>query len=51
MRQRRLLELMADYNIDLQYHPNKINVVSDNLSTKPMMIFLMQQKCLRRLDI
>ena len=35
MRQRRWLELMADYNIDLQYHPRKINVVPDALSRKP----------------
>jgi len=32
MRQRRWLELMADYDIDLQYHPGKVNVVSDALS-------------------
>ena len=34
MRQRRWLELMADYDIDLQYHPGKVNVVSDALSRK-----------------
>ena len=34
MRQRRWLELMADYDIDLQYHPGKINVVPDVLSRK-----------------
>ena len=27
MRQRRWLELLADYDIDLQYHPGKVNVV------------------------
>jgi len=27
--------LMADYDIDLQYHPGKVNVVPDALSRKP----------------
>ena len=47
MRQRRWLELMADYDIDLQYHPGKVNVVSDALSRKPgacMMMQITQQK-------
>jgi len=35
MRQRRWFELMANYDIDLQYHPGKINVVPDALSRKP----------------
>jgi hypothetical protein len=35
MRQRRWLELMADFDIDLQYHPGKANVVPDTLSRKP----------------
>ena len=34
MRQRRWLELMADYDTDLQYHPGNINVVPDTLSRK-----------------
>jgi len=34
MRQRRWLELMADYDIDLQYHLGKVNVVPDALSRK-----------------
>jgi len=34
MRQKRWLELMADYNIDLQYHPGKVNIVPDALSRK-----------------
>ena len=25
---------MADYDIDLQYHPGKVNIVSDALSRK-----------------
>ena len=35
MRQRRWLELMADYDIDLQYHPGKDNTVPDALSRRP----------------
>jgi len=35
MRQRRWLKLMTDYDIDLQYHPGKVNVVPDALSRKP----------------
>ena len=47
MRQRRWLELMADYDVDLQYHPGKINVVPDALSRKAeayMNMQLTQQK-------
>ena len=41
MRQRRWLELMADY-VDLQYHPGKVNVVPDALSRKPGICMVMQ---------
>ena len=34
MRQRRWLELMKDYDITIQYHPRKANVVADALSRK-----------------
>ena len=47
MRQRRWLELMADYDIDLQYHPGKANVVPDALSRKPegcLALMITQQK-------
>ncbi|GJZ72853.1 reverse transcriptase domain-containing protein [Tanacetum coccineum] len=34
MRQRRWLELLADYDCDIRYHPGKANVVADALSQK-----------------
>jgi hypothetical protein len=34
MRQRRWLELIKDYNLEIQYHPGKANVVVDALSRK-----------------
>ncbi|GJW98846.1 putative reverse transcriptase domain-containing protein [Tanacetum coccineum] len=34
MRQRRWLELLADYDYEIRYHPGKANVVSDALSQK-----------------
>jgi hypothetical protein len=34
LRQRRWLELIKDYNLDIQYHPGKANVVVDALSRK-----------------
>jgi hypothetical protein len=34
MRQRRWLELIKDYDMSLQYHPEKANVVADALSRK-----------------
>ena len=32
MRQRRWIELIKDYNLDIHYHPGKANVVADALS-------------------
>ncbi|GKC97657.1 putative reverse transcriptase domain-containing protein [Tanacetum coccineum] len=34
MRQRRWLELHADYNCEIRYHPRKANVIADALSRK-----------------
>jgi hypothetical protein len=34
MRQRRWLELIKDYDLSLQYHPGKANVVANALSHK-----------------
>jgi len=34
MCQRRWLELMADYDLDLQCHPEKMNVVPNAISQK-----------------
>jgi hypothetical protein len=34
MRQRRWLELIKDYNLEVHYHPEKANVVVDALSRK-----------------
>src|SRR5438105_843546 len=34
MRQRRWLELIKDYNMEVHYHPSKANVVADALSRK-----------------
>ena len=34
MRQRRWLELIKDYNLEIHYHPEKANVVVDALSHK-----------------
>jgi hypothetical protein len=47
IRQRRWLELMADYDVELQYHPGKAHVVPDALSRRPgdcMALQLTQQK-------
>jgi hypothetical protein len=34
MRQRRWLELIKDYELEVHYHPGKTNVVADDISCK-----------------
>ena len=33
-RQKKLVELLKDYNVTITYHPGKVNVVADALSRK-----------------
>nr|GFD07810.1 putative reverse transcriptase domain-containing protein [Tanacetum cinerariifolium] len=56
MRQRRWLELLKDYDTNIQYHPEKANVVADALSRKSGMIagIKLEEEIIRdleRLDI
>jgi len=46
MRQRRWLELMAEYDHNLQYHSGRLNVVPDALSRRLAAMILIEQKSL-----
>jgi hypothetical protein len=44
LRQRRWLELIKDYNLDIHYHTGKANVIADALSRKHYCNNLMVQE-------
>nr|GFB49507.1 retrotransposable element Tf2 [Tanacetum cinerariifolium] len=50
MRQRRWLELLKDYDTNIQYHPGKANVVADALSQKYGMIACFNFRILHDLE-
>jgi hypothetical protein len=45
MRQRRWLELIKNYELEIHYHPGKVNVMADALSRKHHCNNLMVQSC------
>jgi hypothetical protein len=46
LRQRRWLELIKDYDLEINYHPGKANVVADALSRKSHLNMLAKRKLL-----
>ncbi|GJT46695.1 retrotransposon protein, putative, ty3-gypsy subclass [Tanacetum coccineum] len=54
MRQRRWLELLKDYNANIQYHPGKSNIVADELSRKNSRILaslIIQPEIIKELEL
>jgi hypothetical protein len=49
MRQRRWLELIKDYDLEVHYHPGKANVVVDALSWKSQCSCVMMDSCINTL--
>jgi hypothetical protein len=49
MRQRRWLELIKDYDLEVHYHPGKANVVADALSRKSQCNRVMMDSCINTL--
>jgi hypothetical protein len=49
MRQRRWLELIKDYDLEVHYHPGKANVVADALSRKLQCKCVMMDSCINTL--
>ena len=46
MMQKRWLELMAEYDLNLQYHLRRANVAPDALTRRPAVMILTEQKSL-----
>jgi hypothetical protein len=46
LRQRRWLELIKDYDLEINYHPNKANVVADALSRRSHLNMLVTRELL-----
>ena len=49
LRQHRWLELIKDYDLEINYHPGKENLVADALSARSMFIQILLPSYLRRL--
>jgi len=55
MRQRRWLELLKDYDMEVKYHPSKLNVMADVLSRKSTgsiaYLLTYEKRLLKELDV